>query len=258
VVVSGGAATTGAARLAARAALRAGAGLVTMAAPREALAILAAASTAVMVRPVDGAGELAAFLSDRRFNAVVLGPGGGVGAAMRAQVLAALDGARAAVLDADALTSFAGEGAPALFAAIARRNDSPTVLTPHEGEFARLFGPRLEGAENSSKIDRAVAAARASGATVLLKGADTVVARPDGRAAVNANAPPWLATAGSGDVLAGLIGGLLAQGMPAFEAASAAAWLHGEAAREAGMGMISEDLSEILPRVLTRSFGPGA
>jgi hydroxyethylthiazole kinase-like uncharacterized protein yjeF len=256
VVVSGGAVTTGAARLAARAALRAGAGLVTVAAPREALAILAAASTAVMVRPVDGAGELTDFLSDRRLNAVVLGPGGGVGAALRAQVLAALDGARAVVLDADALTSFAGEGAPALFTAIGRRTDGPTVLTPHEGEFARLFGPCLEDIEKSSKIDRAVAAAKASGATVLLKGADTVVAQPDGRVSVNANAPPWLATAGSGDVLAGLIGGLLAQGMPAFEAASAAVWLHGEAAREAGLGMISEDLSENLPRVLMRLFGP--
>jgi hydroxyethylthiazole kinase-like uncharacterized protein yjeF len=255
VVVSGGLITTGAPRLAARAALRAGAGLVTIASPREALAIHAAANTAVMVRPVDGAGDLTAFLSDRRFNAVVLGPGGGVGAAMREQVLAALDGPRAVVLDADALTSFAGEGAPALFAAIARRNEQATVLTPHEGEFARLFGSRLHDVEKSSKLEKAMAAAEASGATVLLKGADTVVAQPAGRAAINANAPPWLASAGTGDVLAGFVAGLLAQGMPAFEAAAAAVWLHGEAATAAGMGMISEDLSETLPGIYRRLFG---
>jgi hydroxyethylthiazole kinase-like uncharacterized protein yjeF len=255
VVVSGGAVTTGAPRLAARAALRAGAGLVTIASPRDALAIHAAANTAVMVRPVDGAGELTAFLSDRRFNAVVLGPGGGVGQPMREQVLAALDGARAVVLDADALTSFAGDGVSALFAAIARRKDQATVLTPHEGEFARLFNPALKGLEKSSKLERAMAAADASGATVLLKGADTVVAQPGGRAAINANAPPWLATAGSGDVLAGLVAGLLAQGMPAFEATAAAVWLHGEAANAAGIGMISEDLSEALPGLYRRLLG---
>jgi hydroxyethylthiazole kinase-like uncharacterized protein yjeF len=252
VVVSGGALTTGAARLAARAALRVGAGLVTIAAPREALAILAAANTAVMVRPVDGASELTAFLTDRRFNAVVLGPGGGVGPGMRAQVMAALDGSRAVVLDADALTSFAGDDATALFAAIARRKELPTVLTPHEGEFARLFSSCLKDIEKSSKMEKAKASARTSGAVVLLKGADTVVAHPDGRVSINANAPPWLATAGTGDVLAGLIGGLLAQGMPAFAAANAAAWLHGEAAHEAGPGMISEDLSETLPQVCRR------
>ncbi len=250
VVVSGGAVTTGAPRLAARAALRAGAGLVTIASPREALAIHAAANTAVMVRPVDGAGELGAFLSDRRFNAVVLGSGGGVGATMCEQVLAALDGPRAVVLDADALTSFAGEGASALFATIARRKDHPTVLTPHEGEFARLFGSELKTIEKSSKLERAMSAAEASGAIVVLKGADTVVAAPGGRAAINVNAPPWLATAGSGDVLAGLLAGLLAQGMPAFEATAAAVWLHGEAANAAGIGMISEDLAEQLPAVL--------
>jgi ADP-dependent NAD(P)H-hydrate dehydratase / NAD(P)H-hydrate epimerase len=255
VVVSGGAVSTGASRLAARAALRAGAGLVTIASPREALAIHAAANTAVMVRPVDGAGELTAFLSDQRFNAVVLGPGGGVGQAMREQVLAALDGPRAAVLDADALTSFAGEGATALFAAIARRKEHATVLTPHEGEFARLFNSTLKGVEKSSKLERAIGAAEASGATVLLKGPDTVVAQPGGRAAINANAPPWLATAGSGDALAGFVAGLLAQGMPAFEAAAAAVWLHGEAANAAGMGMISEDLSEALPGIYRRLFG---
>ncbi len=251
VVVSGGAVTTGAARLAARAALRAGGGLVTMAAPRKALAILATANTAVMVRPVDGAEELAAFLADRRFNAVVLGPGGGVGPALRAQVLAALAGARAVVLDADALTSFAEEP-EALFGAIRARSGQATVLTPHEGEFARLFNSLTELIEGKSKLERAVAAAQTAGATVLLKGPDTVVAHPDGRAAINANAPPWLASAGTGDVLAGFIAGLLAQGMPAFEAASAAAWLHGEAAAEAGPGMISEDLSEALPAVYRR------
>jgi hydroxyethylthiazole kinase-like uncharacterized protein yjeF len=254
VAVSGGVITTGAARLAARAALRAGAGLVTIASPREALAIHAAANTAVMVRPVDGAGELTTFLADRRLNAVVLGPGGGVGRPMREQVLAALAGPRAVVLDADALTSFAGEGAPALFAAIAQRNDYATVLTPHEGEFARLFSAHLQDIEKSSKLDRARAAANASGAIVLLKGPDTIVAEPGGRAAINANAPPWLATAGSGDVLAGFIVGLLAQGMPAFEAAAAAVWLHGAAASEAGLGMISEDLSEALPAVYRHLF----
>jgi len=255
VVVSGGAVTTGAARLAARAALRAGAGLVTIASPREALVIHASANTAVMVRPVDGAGELATFLSDRRFNAVVLGPGGGVGPSMREQVLVALAGPRAVVLDADALTSFAGDGAPALFTAIAQRKDQPTVLTPHEGEFARLFGASLQGLEKVSKLERASAAAEASGATVLLKGADTVVAHPGGGAAINANAPPWLATAGSGDVLAGIVAGLLAQDMPAFDAVAAAVWVHGVAADEAGMGMISEDLCETLPAVYRQLFG---
>jgi hydroxyethylthiazole kinase-like uncharacterized protein yjeF len=258
VVVSGGAVTTGAARLAARAALRAGAGLVTIASPGEALAIHAAANTAVMVRQVEGAGGLTALLSDQRFNAVVLGPGGGVGQPMREQVLAALAGPRAVVLDADALTSFAEEGAPALFAAIARRTDQATVLTPHEGEFARLFNSTLKGVEKSSKLDRAMGAAEASGATVLLKGADTVVAEPGGRAAINANAPPWLATAGSGDVLAGFVAGLLAQGMPAFGATAAAVWLHGEAANAAGIGMISEDLSEAVPGIYRQLFEASA
>ena len=255
VVVSGGAVTTGAARLAARAALRAGAGLVTIASPRDALAIHAAANTAVMVRPVDDAPELAALLADQRFNAVVLGPGGGVGAAMRAEVLAALAGPHAVVLDADALTSFAAEP-DALFAAIGGRG-SPTVLTPHEGEFARLFSSALQDTDISSKLETARAAARASGAIVLLKGPDTVVARPDGGAAINANAPPWLATAGSGDVLAGVVAGLLAQGMPAFEAAAAAVWLHGAAAQEAGIGMISEDLADALPHISRRLLGSG-
>jgi hydroxyethylthiazole kinase-like uncharacterized protein yjeF len=251
VVVSGGAVTTGAARLAARAALRVGAGLVTIASPREAFAIHAAANTAVMVRPVDGAGELATFLGDSRLNAVVLGPGGGVGAALRDEVQAALAGSRAVVLDADALTSFADEPA-ALFDAIAARGDQPTVLTPHEGEFARLFKSIDQAADQKSKLDRARAAAAASGAIVILKGADTAIAEPQGRAAIGANAPPFLASAGTGDVLAGLAAGLLAQGMPSFAAACAAVWLHGEAGAQAGIGMISEDLSDALPRVLGR------
>jgi hydroxyethylthiazole kinase-like uncharacterized protein yjeF len=217
VVVSGGVSHTGAARLAARAALRAGAGLATLASPREALAVNAAASLAVMVRPVDGAAELAALLTDTRLNAVVLGPGGGVGEGMRAQAMAALDGERAVVLDADALTSFADDPA-ALFGAVAARRDRPVVLTPHQGEFGRLFNKVVQLPETASKLDLARAAAKASGAVVLLKGPDTVVAAPDGRAAINENAPPYLATAGSGDVLAGIIAGLLAQRMPGFEA----------------------------------------
>jgi ADP-dependent NAD(P)H-hydrate dehydratase / NAD(P)H-hydrate epimerase len=253
VVVSGGLSSTGAARLAARGALRAGAGLVTIASPREALAVNAAANLAIMVRQADGAEALTAFLADRRLNAVVLGPGGGVGPMLRELVLAALAGERAVVLDADALTSFS-DHSEALFGAIAARARAPTVLTPHEGEFARLFSKVPECIDNTTKLTRARGAAALSGATVLLKGPDTVVAGPDGRASIADNAPPWLATAGSGDVLAGLVAGLLAQGMPAFEAASAAVWLHGEAGTEAGPGLIAEDLPEVLPRVYRRLF----
>jgi hydroxyethylthiazole kinase-like uncharacterized protein yjeF len=253
VVVSGGPSHTGAARLAARGALRAGAGLVTLASPRDALAVNAAASLAVMVRAVDGGDELASLLSDPRLNTIVLGPGGGVGAPMREMVMAALQGERAVVLDADALTSFAEEPAT-LFAAIKARAPSPTVLTPHEGEFARLFSINSQPSENKSKYDRGRAAAETSGAVVLLKGSDTVVAAPDGRASITENAPPWLATAGSGDVLAGFVAGLLAQGMSGFEAASAATWLHGEAGTEAGPGLIAEDLPEALRVVYRRLF----
>jgi ADP-dependent NAD(P)H-hydrate dehydratase / NAD(P)H-hydrate epimerase len=252
VVVSGGAARTGAARLAGRAALRAGAGLVTIASPREALAINAATNLAVMVQPVDGAAELTDYLSDRRLNALVLGPGGGVGPAMRELVAAGLAGPRAVVLDADALTSFEGD-APALYAVLAGR-DRPAVLTPHAGEFARLFKNEPDIIDKPSKIDKALAAAQRSGAIVLLKGPDTVVAAPDGRAAVADNAPPWLATAGAGDVLAGFIAGLLAQGMPGFEAAAAATWVHGEAAAHVGPGLIAEDLAEAVPPIYRRLF----
>jgi hydroxyethylthiazole kinase-like uncharacterized protein yjeF len=251
VVVSGGISTTGAARLAGRGALRAGAGLVTIASPTETLSVNAAASLAVMVRPVDGSGELAEFLADKRRNAVILGPGGGVGQAMREQVEAALASSAAVVLDADALTSFLPA---ALGDLIAKRVNRSAVLTPHDGEFARLFKAVAEDPYVHAKLEKARAAAQVSGAIVVLKGADTVVATPDGRASIADNAPPYLATAGSGDVLAGIIGGLLAQGMPAFEAASAAVWLHGEAGSEFGPGLIAEDLPEALPAVYRRLF----
>jgi ADP-dependent NAD(P)H-hydrate dehydratase / NAD(P)H-hydrate epimerase len=251
VVVSGGLTTCSAARLAARGALRAGAGLVTIASPREALAVNAAASLAVMVRPVDGALELAEFLADKRRNAVAIGPGGGVGPAMREEVRAVLATEAAVVLDADALTSFADEPT-SLSTAIGRHKGRDVVLTPHEGEFLRFFSVLINNPQANSKLEKARLAARETGAVVLLKGPDTVVAAPDGRACIAANAPPYLATAGAGDVLTGMIAGLLAQGMPAFEVASAAAWLHGEAASAFGPALISEDLPDALPGVYRR------
>jgi ADP-dependent NAD(P)H-hydrate dehydratase / NAD(P)H-hydrate epimerase len=239
--------------LAARGALRAGAGLVTIASPRSALAVNAAASLAVMVRPVDGAEELAAFMSDRRRNVAVLGPGGGVGPEMQEMVRAALAADCAAVLDADALTSFS-EQPEGLLAAIQAHPRRACVLTPHAGEFSRLFYVLPDISQARSKLAQARQAAAKTGAVVLLKGPDTVVAAPDGRAAIAENAPPWLASAGSGDVLAGFVAGLLAQRMPGFEAAAAAVWLHGEAGSEAGPGLISEDLPEALPKLYRRLF----
>ncbi|KJC35946.1 hypothetical protein UP09_32810 [Bradyrhizobium sp. LTSP885] len=253
VVVSGDVASTGAARLAARGALRSGAGLVTLASPRDALAVNAAALTAVMVRAVDNPIQFAELLGDKRFNACVIGPGAGVSARTRDFVHTALSAQRHLVLDADALTSFAG--APdRLFEAIKASNGQQVVLTPHEGEFPRLFSDISNKHPGRSKLERVRAAAERSGAVVLLKGADTVVASPDGRATVAANAPPWLATAGAGDVLAGIIAGQLAQGVPAFEAASIGVWMHGECASEAGPGLIAEDLTEVLPAVFRRLY----
>jgi NAD(P)H-hydrate epimerase len=248
VVVSGPAHATGAARLAARGALRVGAGLVSVASPADAMAVNASQLTAIMVKIADGGEGLAALLSDSRLNAVVMGPGLGVGAGTRELVMAALaaglpDQRPALVLDADALTSFRDDP-DALFARLHGR----CVLTPHAGEFGRIFPGLLE--KSVSKVEAARTAASRSGAIMLLKGADTVIASPDGRAAINANAPAFLATAGAGDVLAGFIGGLLAQGMAPFEAACAGAWLHGAAASVFGPGLIAEDLPEILPKVL--------
>ncbi len=238
-LIAGGEVMTGAARLAARAAARVGAGLVTVAAPAAAWPVYAASLTSVIVRPVQRSQDFAELLGDARRNAILLGPGGGATAEMHHRVLAALATRRAVVLDADAITAFAGR-ADTLFAAIG----GACVLTPHEGEFARIFS------DTGDKLARARAAAARSGAVILLKGADTVIAAPDGRAAINANAPPELATAGSGDVLAGLVTGLLAQGLDPFRAAAAAAWLHGEAARAFGPGLVAEDLIDLLPGAL--------
>lgn len=253
VIASGPLWSTGAARLAARGALRAGAGLVTIASPRDALAVNAADNLAIMVRPVDGAPELAKFLADRRLNAFALGPGMGVGEGTCELVLAALAGERAVVLDADAMTSFADDP-DRLRKALLQRRDKSTIMTPHEGEFTRCFCALDQQTKVGSKLERTRLAARLVGAVVLLKGTDTVVAAPDGRAAIAANAPPYLATAGAGDVLTGMAAGLLAQGMPAFEAAAAAVWLHGEAAAAFGPGLISEDLPEQLPQLYRDLF----
>jgi hydroxyethylthiazole kinase-like uncharacterized protein yjeF len=241
-VVSGPPDRTGAARLAAAAALRIGAGAVTVASPPDAVLVNASHLTAVMVRDFVGAAGLADLLSGPRPKSVVVGPANGVGGSTRANVEAALASDAAAVLDADALTSFK-EDRSALFSSVRNRRP-PVVLTPHEGEFLRLFSA------GGSRLDRAREAAAESGAIVVLKGSDTVIATPDGRAAINSNAPPDLATAGSGDVLAGLIGGLLAQGLPGFEAACAGVWVHGAAAAAFGRGLIAEDLPDLVPRVL--------
>jgi NAD(P)H-hydrate epimerase len=244
LLIAGGETMTGAARLAARGARRIGAGLVTIACTPETQAIYAADMPGLLIAPVGEDAAFAALLGERKRNAVLIGPGYGTGVATRERVLAALGAGKACLLDADALTAFANEPAR-LWAAV----QGPTLMTPHDGEFARLF-PDLAG--NPSKLARATAAARRSGATILLKGPDTVIAAPDGRAVINSNAPPTLATGGSGDVLAGFAAGLLAQGMAPFEAAAAAAWLHGAAANEVGPGLIAEDLPEALPAVLRR------
>ncbi len=242
-VVLGGAVMTGAARLAAAGARRVGAGLVTLAAPAEVFSVYASGAPGVIVTGLKEEGDLAELLSDPRKNAVLAGPGLGLNEEARKKTLAVLRAGKACVLDADALTLLAADP-QALFAAAA---GSPCLLTPHEGEFARIF-PDM--ADEAGKLERVRAAASASGAVVLLKGADTVIAAPDGRAALNANAPATLATGGSGDVLAGFALGLMAQGMEPFEAASAAAWLHGEAASRFGPGLIAEDIPDALPEVL--------
>jgi ADP-dependent NAD(P)H-hydrate dehydratase / NAD(P)H-hydrate epimerase len=239
----GGYPMTGAARMAARAAARAGAGLTSIAVPQLALTIYAAALTSIMVHPLSRPEDFSRLLSDSRYSGFLIGPGAGVSAATRAQALAMLATRRPVLLDADAITVFADR-----VAELTRAIQGPCVLTPHDGEFARLF------AASGDKLKRARAAARLSGAVIVLKGADTVIAAPDGRAVVNTNAPPTLATAGSGDVLGGIILGLLAQGMDAFLAAAAGVWLHGAAAGDFGPGLLAEDLPDLLPGVLRRLY----
>ncbi len=244
-VIAGGEVMTGATRLAASGAMRAGAGMVMIAASPDAAQIYRSGPAGIVVRDVSGPSEFSEMIADPRVRAGLIGPGAGVGDQTRANALAMLAIVDAGiVLDADALTSFAGDP-EALFTAIDGTN---CVLTPHEGEFQRLFGP----IHTDAKWSRARDAAQKSGAVVLLKGADTVIAAPDGRLAININAPPDLATAGSGDVLAGFIVALLAQGMPCYEAACAAVWLHGAAAAEFGPGLIAEDLPNQLPSILRK------
>ncbi|MEO8314507.1 MAG: NAD(P)H-hydrate dehydratase [Pseudomonadota bacterium] len=238
-LVSGGYPVTGAARMAARAAARVGAGLTTVAVPEVAWAVYASSLTSVMVQALAVPEDIGRLLGDRRYSALLIGPGAGVGAQTRARVLAMLATAKPTVLDADALTSFKGDQD-----ALDRAIVGPCVLTPHEGEFKRLFDA------SGDKLTRARAAARRSGAIVVLKGSDTVIAAPTGEAIINSNAPPTLATAGSGDVLSGIILGLLAQGMDALSAAAAAVWLHGVAADVFGPGLLAEDLPDLLPGAL--------
>ena len=241
VVVSGHIHNTGATRLAARAGLRIGAGLVTVLSPPDAALVNAAHLEAVMLKSFANTGELADVAAGAK--AAVIGPAAGVGEATAANLLALAETGAALVVDADALTSFKDDPVR-LFAAL----DECDVLTPHPGEFERVFPGVM--AASPERIAAARAAAKTAGAVVLLKGPDTVIAAPDGRAAVTTNGSPFLATAGSGDVLAGFIGGLIAQGMPSFEAACAAAWIHAEAGAGFGPGLIAEDLPELATGVL--------
>lgn len=244
LVIGGGATGSGAARLAALAALRAGAGAVTTVVGKDAAAVHAAHQTSVMIAVADDTAALRRQLADERRNALLIGPG--AGAASRDSVLALLATGRAIVLDADALSAFADDR-ETLFRALGPH----ALLTPHDGEYRRLFP------HQGDRLARARLAAEESGAVVLLKGADTVVASPDGRAVINTNAPPWLATAGAGDVLAGLAVGLMAQGLDAFRAGAAAAWLHGAAASALGPGLISEDLVDAIPGARARLAARG-
>lgn len=247
LLIAGGAVMTGASRLAARGARRIGAGLVTIASAQTAHAIYAGDMPGTITAIADDEAGFAALLADDRRNALLIGPGHGVSSTTRAYTLAGLAAGKACVIDADALTVFA-DRPDELFQAIR----ASCVMTPHEGEFARLF-PDL--CRLPDKVERARQAAARARSVVLLKGADTVIAAPDGRAAINGNAPATLATGGTGDVLAGMAAGLLAQGLPPFEAAAAAAWIHGEAANRVGWGLIAEDLPGVVPAILAELHG---
>jgi NAD(P)H-hydrate epimerase len=212
--------------------------------PEIALPIYAAALTSIMVQPIATPRQFQDLLSDPRFSALLIGPGAGTGEETRSRVLAVLGTHRPTLLDADALTAFQGEPR-----ALDRAIVGPCILTPHDGEFRRLFDA------SGDKLARTLAAARRSNAIIILKGSDTVIAAPDGRAIINSNAPPTLATGGSGDVLGGIVLGLLAQRMDPFLAAAAGVWLHGAAASEFGPGLLAEDLPDLLPKVLRGLLG---
>jgi hydroxyethylthiazole kinase-like uncharacterized protein yjeF len=244
-VVSGDQHHTGAARLAARGALRIGAGLVTVLSSPAAATINAAHLEAIMLGVVET--EQGLTEAAETADAVVIGPAAGVTPATRANLFALARTGAALVVDADALTVFRDKPSD-LFSAL----DRDDVLTPHVGEFERLFPGLLKASRH--RIAATLEAARLAGAIVLLKGADTVIASPDGRAAVCLEDAPWLATAGSGDVLAGFIGGLIAQGMDSFEAACAGAWIHADCARRFGPGLIAEDLPGLAPAVLAELY----
>jgi ADP-dependent NAD(P)H-hydrate dehydratase / NAD(P)H-hydrate epimerase len=243
-VFSGGAVSSGAARLSAEAALKAGAGAVTLISPPEAMAVNAGHLTAIMLKEKNEA-TLTTLLDDNRVTAFVIGPGFGAGDDLRS--LALRLAVKPVVLDADAITSFAK--APDVLFELLKRHGGKAILTPHAGEFGRLF-PAIDGDSTLSKVDKARLAAANAHAVVIYKGADTVIACPDGRAVINTNAPSTLATAGSGDVLAGICGSLLAQGMDPFEAAAAAVWIHGRCGEIAGRGLTAETLVDVLPEAL--------
>lgn len=228
---------SGAARLAVSGARRVGAGLVSLIADEKMTPFFIGSDPGFILRSDK---EFGALCFDEKVAAALLGPGGGVGRRMRRDVETLLRTQKKAVLDADALTSFE-KNPDKLFSMLHSR----VVLTPHRGEFARLFG-----VSEAPVTQQASAAAQKSGAVIVLKGADTIIAAPDGRLAINVNAPPWLATAGSGDVLAGFVLGLMGQGMAPFEAACAAVWIHGDSAKRKGPGLIAEDLTEPVPDIL--------
>lgn len=244
LLIQGGYPVTGAARLAAMAAARCGAGMTAIAAPEVALPIYASALLSVMVKPYANAAELQLFIDDGRVSSYLIGPGAGISDATQTTVLYMLSMSKPVVIDADALTVFAGQAE-----ILKQKIAANCVLTPHEGEFKKVFGIS-PASDLPTRITQTLAAAHACGAIVLLKGANTIIASPDGRVLINEQAPPTLATAGAGDVLAGMIASLLAQGMPAFEACAAATWIHAQAARCFGVGLIADDLPGLIPAVL--------
>jgi ADP-dependent NAD(P)H-hydrate dehydratase / NAD(P)H-hydrate epimerase len=244
VVIYGGYPVTGAARLAALASSRVGAGLTSIVVPEQAFPIYASSMLSIMVKPYQNDAELNTLLSDERISAFLIGPGAGVNEKTKKYTMALLASKTPVVVDADAISVFKDDAQ-----GLSKAVKDQCVLTPHEGEFARVFG------EITDRRQAVLQAANMTGAVMVLKGHETIIASPSGELVINKNATPNLATAGSGDVLAGIITGLLAQGMPAFLAAAAAVWLHGECAKVFGVGLIAEDLPNILPQVLKKMIG---